>query len=291
MWDWVGGRTSMMSAVGLFPAALAGVDCRALLKGAATMDAWTRQPDRDDNPAMMMALSWYGATNGCADRANVVLPYCDRLELLAKYLQQLIMESLGKRLNRLGETVNQGLTVFGNKGATDQHAYVQQLREGPDDHFVTFIEVLRPSSTIAEREVRPGVRADDVLSALLAGTRTALGEVGRRHMTLTLRQLDAERFGALIALFERTVGFYASLVNINAYHQPGVEAGKRVAAEVLKVQASVEAALAGGQSGTAATFARELGIEESLARHVLRRLEATGRAQVSGHGSEQRFRA
>ena len=255
------------------------------------MDTWTRNLSMTENPAMMMALSWLHATNGQAGRANVVLPYNDRLELFAKYLQQLIMESLGKRLDRSGVVVHQGLTVYGNKGATDQHAYVQQLREGPDDHFVTFVEVLTPSSELAMRETRPGVRADDILSALLAGTRAALAEVGRRHMTLTLTHLDAIHFGALVALFERAVGFYASLVNINAYHQPGVEAGKRVAAEVLEVQAALLSELAAGHTGPAADFAIKLNVDEALAFHVLRRLAATGRAAVTGEGLSRVFSA
>ena len=85
---------------------------------------------------MLLAEAWRHAGNAKGDRSMVVLPYKDRLVLFGRYLQQLVMESLGKRLNMQGEVVQQGLTVYGNKGSTDQHAFIQQLREGPDDFFV-----------------------------------------------------------------------------------------------------------------------------------------------------------
>ena len=78
-------------------------------------------------------------------KAMVLLPYKDRLLLFSRYLQQLVMESIGKEKNLVGKKVNQGLTVYGNKGSTDQHAFVQQLRDGTADFFVTFIEVLKDS--------------------------------------------------------------------------------------------------------------------------------------------------
>ena len=129
MWDWVGGRTSVTSAVGLLPAVLQGIDIDAFLEGAKIMDGHTRNPDIRKNPAAMLALMWHHAGSGRGDRAMVVLPYRDRLDYLARYLQQLVMESLGKEKDLMGKMVEQGLTVFGNKGSTDQHAYVQQLRE------------------------------------------------------------------------------------------------------------------------------------------------------------------
>jgi glucose-6-phosphate isomerase len=143
MWDWVGGRTSATSAVGLLPAALQGLDIDGLLAGAKACDEITRQPDTARNPAAQLAAMWYYAGQGRGAKDMVVLPYKDRLELFSKYLQQLIMESLGKELDRAGRVVNQGIAVYGNKGSTDQHAYVQQLRDGLNNFFVTFIEVLK----------------------------------------------------------------------------------------------------------------------------------------------------
>jgi glucose-6-phosphate isomerase len=143
MWDWVGGRTSEVSAVGLLPAALQGIDIGQMLEGARVCDQTTREPVTTNNPAAQLALMWHFLCDGRGSRDMVVLPYKDRLELFSRYLQQLVMESLGKELDLNGKVVNQGLSVYGNKGSTDQHAYVQQLREGVLNFFVIFIEVLR----------------------------------------------------------------------------------------------------------------------------------------------------
>ncbi len=235
MWDWVGGRTSVTSAVGMLPAALQGIDVDAFLAGARDMDATTRQHDVPSNPAALMALMWHHATEGRGSKDLVILPYKDRLALLARYLQQLVMESLGKEVDLRGNVVRQGLTVYGNKGSTDQHAYVQQLREGVHNFFVTFVEVLRdrPGTSVP---VEPGVTSGDYLHGFLLGTREALFEKGRASMTITLPELNAGTLGALIALYERTVGLYASLIDVNAYHQPGVEAGKKAAERVIDLQ-------------------------------------------------------
>lgn len=238
MWDWVGGRTSVTSAVGLLPAALQGIDIAALLDGARMCDAATRLTETGRNPAALLALMWHYGSGGVGNRDMVVLPYKDRLLLFSRYLQQLVMESIGKEKDLAGRVVNQGLAVYGNKGSTDQHAYVQQLREGVNNFFVTFIEVLR------EREsepllVEPGVTSGDYLAGFLQGTRQALSEAGRESLTLTVETVGPRSVGMLIALYERAVGLYASLVNINAYHQPGVEAGKKAAGKVLSLQKSV----------------------------------------------------
>ena len=243
MFDWVGGRTSITSAVGLVPGALIDSDIRSFLAGAAQMDEATREFDVRRNPAALMAAAWYAAGDGQGKRDMVVLPYRDRLEVFSRYLQQLVMESLGKRLDRDGTVVHQGIAVYGNKGSTDQHAYVQQLRDGVDNFFVTFIEVLRDSEDIPViKDERPG----DFLDGFLQGTRSALTEGGRQSLSISMREFDARRLGALIALFERAVGLYGELVNINAYHQPGVEAGKKAAAAILTLQGKVEAVLSDG---------------------------------------------
>lgn len=242
MWDWVGGRTSVTSAVGLLPAALQGLTIRSLLEGARLCDELTRTTDTHSNPAALMALMWHHATNGCGAKDLVLLPYKDRLLLLSRYLQQLIMESIGKQFDRNGALVHQGLTVYGNKGSTDQHAYVQQLREGVHNFFVTFIEVVHDRQGMS-MEVEPGVTSGDFLFGFLYGTRQALTEQGRASMTITVEQLDARTIGALIALFERTVGLYASLINVNAYHQPGVEAGKKAASAIIDLQRKLQSLL------------------------------------------------
>lgn len=295
MWDWVGGRTSEMSAVGLLPAALQGIDIEALLCGARDMDAVTRIHDARTNPAMLLALSWWHATHGRGDKDMVVLPYKDRLELFSRYLQQLVMESLGKERDLAGNIVHQGLTVYGNKGSTDQHAYVQQLRDGVHNFFVTFIEVLRDREGESP-EVEPGVTSGDYLFGFLEGTSRALWEKGRASLTLTLEQLDARSIGMLIALYERTVGFYASLVGINAYHQPGVEAGKKAAAAVIALQGRVLAALRTDRAMNAEEIARTAGIDDiETVWKILRHLSANPGRGVAREGEGDpatvRFRA
>jgi len=238
MYDWVGGRTSEMSAVGLLPAALQGIDIRAMLAGAKEMDAATRIPQVKANPAALLALSWYFAGNGRGEKDMVVLPYKDSLMLFSRYLQQLVMESLGKEKDLDGNIVHQGIAVYGNKGSTDQHAYVQQLREGVPNFFMTFIEVLEDRHG-SSPEIEPGVTSGDYLSGFIQGTRQALYENHRDSITITIPQVNPRTVGALIALYERAVGLYGFLVNVNAYHQPGVEAGKKAAAVVLELQKRV----------------------------------------------------
>ncbi len=263
MWDWVGGRTSVTSAVGLLPAALQGLDVRALLAGAAAMDEATRRRETRRNPAALLALAWHAAGEGRGSKAMVVLPYKDRLLLLSRYLQQLVMESLGKEKDLEGRVVHQGLTVYGNKGSTDQHAFVQQLRDGTADFFVSFVRVLRDREG-ASLELEPGVTSGDFLDGLLLGTRQALYESGRPSLTLTVSEVSARSLGMLIALYERTVGLYASLIGINAYHQPGVEAGKKAAAAVLDLERRVLAALVarGSEGGSCEELAAASGSDE-----------------------------
>ncbi|KAK8959774.1 hypothetical protein KSP40_PGU003491 [Platanthera guangdongensis] len=179
MFDWVGGRTSVMSAVGLLPAALQGIDIREMLVGASLMDEANRKIVVKNNPAALLALCWYWATDGVGSKDMVVLPYKDSLLLFSRYLQQLVMESLGKELD-----------LDGNRG-----------------------------------------------------TRSALYSNDRESITVTVQEVNPRSVGALIALYERAVGLYAYLVNINAYHQPGVEAGKKAAGEILALQKRVLAIL------------------------------------------------
>jgi glucose-6-phosphate isomerase len=244
MWDWVGGRTSETGTVGLIPAVLQGLNINDILKGAREMDVATREIKAARNPAMLLALMWYHATGGQGEKDMVVLPYKDRLQLFSKYLQQLVMESLGKELDLKGNRVNQGIAVYGNKGSTDQHAYVQQLREGVNNFFVTFIEVLRESQE-SSVEVEPNITPGDYLEGFLLGTRQALHENKRESITITVKEVSPISVGQLIALFERAVGFYASFIGINAYHQPGVEAGKKAAAGVIELNLRIQKCLQG----------------------------------------------
>ena len=280
MWDWVGGRTSELAAVGLLPAALQGLNIDGMLEGAAAMDAATRNTDTAKNPAALLALMWYHATDGKGAKDMVVLPYKDRLMLFSKYLQQLVMESLGKEFDLDGKTVNQGIAVYGNKGSTDQHAYVQQLREGVHNFFVTFIEVLKDRAG-GSIEVEDGTTSGDFLQGFYLGTRDALYENGRQSITITITEVTPQAVGQLIALFERAVGLYANLIHVNAYHQPGVEAGKKAAASVLEIEMQVIDLLRNnkGESLNSATISQHLALEshtETIFK-ILNRLVANNR--------------
>ncbi len=288
MWDWVGGRTSLFSAVGLLPAALQGVNIDRFLEGAKQMDEITRSPQLQENPAMLLSLMWFLVGEGKGKKDMVVLPYKDRLVLFSKYLQQLVMESLGKEKDRKGNVVHQGIAVYGNKGSTDQHAYVQQLRDGVPNFFATFIEVLEDviekTSPLPREcvEVDPGVTSGDYLHGFLQGTRKALAENGRPSITLTLDRLTEEGLGALIALYERAVGYYASLVNINAYNQPGVEAGKKAAQRVIEIQKKIQDLLKAKEGAfTCEEISNALGErEKETVYKILEHLAANAHTQI-----------
>src|SRR6059036_421944 len=285
MYDWIGGRTSVMSAVGLLPMALEGFDIDNFLAGAAAMDERTRVPDVTQNAAMLLALMWYYAGNGKGEKDMVILPYKDRLALFAKYLQQLVMESLGKEKDLDGKVVHQGIAVYGNKGSTDQHAYVQQLRDGVLNFFVTFIEVDKDRRSPAI-EIEDGVTSGDYLHGFLRGTRSALYESGRESVTLSIPRVDPFNIGVLIALYERAVGFYASLVNINAYDQPGVEAGKKAATKLLQLQKQVSEKLLPGRGQAAEEIARAIDADPEDVFHVLRHL-ASNNPQIKLEPAEE----
>src|SRR5437773_9409298 len=271
MHDWVGGRTSVMSAVGLLPMALQGFDVDSFRAGAAAMDERTRARDVGQNAAMLLALMWYYAGNGKGEKDMVILPYKDRLALFSKYLQQLVMESLGKEKDLDGNIVHQGIAVYGNKGSTDQHAYVQQLRDGVLNFFVTFIEVDKDRHGRA-LEIENGFTSGDYLHGFLRGTRSALYESGRESITVSIAEVNAFNIGALIAMYERAVGFYASLVNINAYDQPGVEAGKKAATKLLQLQRQVREKLTAGAGQTTEEIAHSIDADPEDVFHALRHL-------------------
>lgn len=287
MWDWVGGRTSVMSAVGLLPMALQGLDIRAFLQGAADMDEWTRAGTWEQNPALALALAWYQAGDGRGAKDMVVLPYKDRLALFSRYLQQLVMESLGKEKDLAGQIVHQGLAVYGNKGSTDQHAYVQQLRDGLNNFFATFIVVLQDRHGESV-EVAPGATSGDFLNGFWQGTREALSENGRLNACITLPAVNAYQIGALIALYERTVSLYAQLIGINAYHQPGVEAGKKAAKAVLDRQGKILDQLRAKPEQWFS--AEQLGPDAEANFLMMRHLVGSGRVQAQGEGLELQIR-
>ncbi|MDB5392276.1 MAG: pgi, partial [Planctomycetaceae bacterium] len=228
------------------------------------------------NPAAMLAMMWFNCTNGRGNRDMVILPYKDRLALFSRYLQQLVMESLGKEYSRRNLLVRQGITVYGNKGSTDQHAYVQQLREGVPNFFVTFIQVLK-DRLAPSTFVEPDVTSGDYLNGFWQGTRQALYDNDIDLMTIILDDVTPRSVGALIALYERAVGLYAELINVNAYHQPGVEAGKKAAKAVLELQHLLLAQVRSAKSPqTAFELASAAGKPDDVetAYHLLKHMSA-----------------
>ncbi len=258
----IGGRTSETSIVGHVPATLCGIDFERFLSGACAMDNWTRNENALENPAMRLAAMWYLAGNGKGDKNMVIVPYSDRLVLLSRYLQQLVMESLGKELDLDGNVVHQGLNVFGNKGGTDAHAFIQQLNDGRDDFFATFIEVLADAKNIP---IADGRVIGDYLHGFLAGLNRALLKKGRKTIMIKIAQLSEFELGQIIALYERAVAFYAEFIHINAFHQPGVQAYKKAANGVLELADKLTAFCAAkkGFSGSAADFAKAVDAGDS----------------------------
>jgi glucose-6-phosphate isomerase len=151
--------------------------------------------------------------------------------------------------------------------------------------FATFVEVRKDRGT-QRFEVEEGVTSGDYLQGFLRGTRSALYESERESITITIPEVNAFNVGALIALYERAVGFYASLVNINAYHQPGVEAGKKAATQVLQLQDRVRKSLGAEPGKTAEEIAQSLEADPEDVFHILRHLAANDPSiQVSGSGA------
>ena len=247
VWDWVGGRFSVLSPVGILPLALLGLDIDSLLAGAYAMDELTRSAAYPDNPAMLMAHYMLTQSEGNGKHHLVVLPYKDKLDLWGKFLQQLFMESLGKTLETDKGPKYSGLSIFGNKGTTDQHSYVQQLLAGHNDFFAIFIKVLQEKGLAMETEVEEGgVTMGDYLLAFCHGTMNAMKARGRESMAITMERLDPFSLGGLIALFERIVGFIAAYIGINPYDQPQVEEGKRSAKAIIQIQKKLNGLAASG---------------------------------------------
>ncbi|MEM4247742.1 MAG: glucose-6-phosphate isomerase [Candidatus Nanoarchaeia archaeon] len=259
----IGGRTSETSIVGHVPAALAGINFKNFLNGACHMDRLTREPNTVKNPAYLLATMWYIAGEGKGNKNMVIVPYSDRLILMSRYLQQLVMESLGKEKDLDGNTVYQGLNVFGNKGGTDAHAFIQQLNDGRNDFFITFIEILRDSLIVP---VEDKITMGDYLHGFLCGLTDALLSKDRQVIQICLNKLDEFNIGMLIALYERAVAFYAELIHINAFHQPGVQAYKLASKGIIKLTKELQTILAsvGNFEGTAKELVGKQNIKADL---------------------------
>lgn len=229
----VGGRFSVLSNVGLLPAAVLGVDIEALMDGAEAMDAQcSKAPEK--NPAMM-----YGALCCAAMRQgmniNVFMPYANTLTGVSDWFAQLWAESLGKLKDRGGNIVRVGQTPLRAVGATDQHSQLQLFVEGPFDKIVTFLNIAdfrnhvtlpKPPFHMPELDYLAGQSFQDLIHAELAATAFALTKAQKPNMCITLSQLNAYTLGALFMFFEIATAAAGELLNINAFDQPGVEESK-----------------------------------------------------------------
>jgi glucose-6-phosphate isomerase len=244
----VGGRFSVLTAVGLLPTRLAGHDARALLDGAAAMARACERPSLRDNPAALLAALHVLHHREHGRPIHVLMPYADALRPFAAWFVQLWAESLGKRLDRQGRTVESGPTPVPAVGATDQHAQVQLFMEGPRDKLVTFIAVGEhpadcpiPPSTGAFAYLG-GHTFAALLDAERRGTALALAADGRPSLTLRVGAVDAASLGALLFLYEAATAFAGELYDVDAFDQPGVELGKRLATGLLGKPGTEDAA-------------------------------------------------
>lgn len=237
----VGGRFSVLSPVGLLSSALVGIDVKGLLAGAADMDRRCENDDLFANPAAM-----YAALQWCLDvelslPMSVTFCYSHRLRWMADWYAQLLGESLGKRLSRTGEVIHAGPTPIRAVGVTDQHSQVQLYVEGPFDKWFTFLTVAQHDHTVpippayedlAGVAYLGGHTLAELFAAEREGTRIALTRAGRPSCTITLPRVDAHAVGQYLFLMELAVALMGELYDVNAFDQPGVEAGK-VAAYAL----------------------------------------------------------
>ena len=231
----VGGRFSVLSPVGLFSAAMCGIDVDALLAGAATMRNRCENPQWMDNPACMLAAIKYLMYSAKGKAMHVMMPYSNRLYLLADWYRQLWAESLGKATNRDGQEVFVGPTPIKALGTTDQHSQVQLYREGPNDKLTVFLEVEKHPRDIRVPEAfadRPGLaylakaKLSKLLNAEKQATEYALAVSQRPSLTIRFDQITPQSVGQFIYLYEFTTSLMGELMNINAYDQPAVETGK-----------------------------------------------------------------
>jgi glucose-6-phosphate isomerase len=238
----VGGRFSVLSPVGLLPAALVGIDIEGLLDGARVALDRAEIDDLQQNPAALYAALHHEADQDQGARIHVLMPYTDRLRELAEWYRQLWAESLGKRVDREGRTVHAGPTPVGAVGATDQHSQVQLFMEGPYDKAITFITIENfgaevkipgpppgsPSGLPADLAYLPGHTLGELLRAEYEATSSALAQMGRMNCTLSLPDLSARTIGETIMFFQLATGYAGIWYGIDPFDQPGVELGKRL---------------------------------------------------------------
>jgi glucose-6-phosphate isomerase len=238
----VGGRFSVLSPVGLLPAAVTGVELGALLRGAAEMAERCRSPRLLENPAGLLATLLHAAHTERGQSVHVLMPYADRLRSFALWFQQLWAESLGKAEGVDGRRIETGPTPLAALGAVDQHSLLQLFVEGPRDKVILFLRVAERDDPVPIPEAHPAEEAlrylgghtlEALLEAERRATAEALRQAGRPSALLEVERLDAAAIGGLFTLFMMATVYAGALYGVNPLDQPGVEAGKRLTSGLL----------------------------------------------------------
>ena len=231
----VGGRFSVLSPVGLLPAAVCGIDIGELLAGAASMAERCRSEDLMDNPAALLASLLHHADTELGRSVHVLMPYADRLRSTALWFQQLWAESLGKSTKGDGERRPTGPTPLAASGATDQHSLLQLLMEGPHDKVVVFVEVEDAGGDmpipgrhpeIEELAYLGGRSLEELLHVERRATAEALRRADRPSATILMPALTPATLGQLLMLLQVATIHAGALYGVNPLDQPGVELGK-----------------------------------------------------------------
>lgn len=238
----VGGRFSVFSPVGMFPAAMLGMDLDGFREGCAAMDARCQNPELKDNPAFFRAAVQYLADVKKGKAMSVMMPYADALYDVADWYRQLWAESLGKRYSLGGEEVFAGQTPIKALGATDQHSQIQLYREGPNDKLINILEVRRFGKTakipqslgkIDELSYLRGSTMNKLMNAELRGTIEALTVSHRPVIRTTLPRVNEHTIAQLLYMLEVETAVAGRLYDVNTFDQPGVEEGKVRARELM----------------------------------------------------------
>lgn len=238
----VGGRFSVFSPVGLFPAAVLGLDIDGMIAGCAAMDARCSRPDLQENPAYLSAAVQYLLDTRKDKTMSVMMPYADGLRDVADWYRQLWAESLGKQKDLDGRDVFVGQTPIKALGATDQHSQVQLYREGPNNKVFNILEVSDFGETlpvpqslacVPELAYLRGASMNKLMTAELEGTIEALTQSKRPVIRITLPRLNANTVAQLLYMLEVETAMAGRLYHVNAYDQPGVEEGKRIARRLM----------------------------------------------------------
>ncbi|OFW57525.1 MAG: hypothetical protein A2133_01980 [Actinobacteria bacterium RBG_16_64_13] len=232
----VGGRFSVLTAVGLLPAALTAMDVQGLLAGASDMADWIAGTEGWENPACAFAGVQFLEDTALGRFVSVMMPYSARLRDVADWYRQLWAESLGKAEDRQGRVVNTGPLPVKGLGVTDQHSQLQLYMEGPDDKILTFLgvgefatEVIVPAPGPEAEELAylGGHTLAELMAAEQRSTAWALAQEGRPSLTITVPRVDAFSVGALLYLLEMATAVAGELYDVDAYNQPGVELSKQ----------------------------------------------------------------